>query len=78
MLKAFSELDSDRGYIDIKRQKLIDGKAREEIIKRPLPIPFNSIVQYARIYKYEEDFEEFLYLLRAVDNIYIELILGIK
>ena len=36
------------------------------------PIPFTSIVQYASIYEIE-DFDEFLYLIRVMDNTFIKL-----
>lgn len=36
------------------------------------PIPFTSIVEYAKIYEVE-DTEEFVYLIRSMDNTYIRL-----
>ena len=36
------------------------------------PIPFSSIVEYAKIYEVEE-FEEFLYCIRVMDNKYMEI-----
>lgn len=36
------------------------------------PIPFTSIVEYSKIYEVE-DFEEFLYIIRAMDNEFLRL-----
>lgn len=35
------------------------------------PIPFTAIVEYVRVYNIE-DFDEFLYYIRRMDNLYIE------
>jgi len=35
------------------------------------PIPFTAIAEYAKIYEVE-DFEEFLYLIRVMDNQFIK------
>ena len=35
------------------------------------PIPFTSIVEYAKVYKIE-DVEEFLYNIRVMDNVYLK------
>ena len=34
------------------------------------PIPFTAIVQFAKIYN--EDFDEFLYLMRRLDKVYMD------
>ena len=73
IIKAFSELDPDRGYVDIVKKKAVGDEVIEQILKTPLPNPFKSIAEYARIYNYEDDFEEFLYLLRKVDYYYIAM-----
>lgn len=36
------------------------------------PIPFTAIVEYAKIYEVD-DFEEFLYLIRVMDNTLINI-----
>ena len=36
------------------------------------PIPFTAILQYSRLYDVD-DFEEFLFLIRQMDNCYLEL-----
>lgn len=36
------------------------------------PIPFTAIVEYSRIYEVG-DFDEFLYIIRLLDNTYMEL-----
>lgn len=36
------------------------------------PIPFTAVVEYSRIYGVE-DFEEFLYLIRRMDDKFLEL-----
>lgn len=36
------------------------------------PIPFTAIVEYFRIYELQ-DFEEFSYVIRRMDNVYLEL-----
>lgn len=36
------------------------------------PIPFTAIVEYSRIYELEE-FEEFAYIIRKMDNAFLEL-----
>lgn len=36
------------------------------------PIPFTSIVEYSKLYEVD-DFEEFLYVIRAMDNTYLSL-----
>jgi len=38
------------------------------------PIPFTYIVEFAKIYNEWEDFEDFLYLIRAMDNAYLDII----
>ena len=35
------------------------------------PIPFTAIAEYARIYEVE-DFDEFLYIMRVMDNQFIK------
>ena len=35
------------------------------------PIPFTSIAEFAKL-KNIEDFDEFLYLMRVLDNVYLE------
>jgi len=32
------------------------------------PIPFTSIIEYFKIYGEEEDFDDFLYVIRVMDN----------
>ena len=36
------------------------------------PIPFTAIVEYAKVYEIE-DFEEFLFMIRIMDNTYLNL-----
>lgn len=36
------------------------------------PIPFTAILEYSKIFN-EEDFEEFLYLMRVMDREYMKL-----
>lgn len=36
------------------------------------PIPFTSIIEYARIFKVD-DFEEFLYIIRRMDDAVLEI-----
>ena len=36
------------------------------------PIPFNVIIEFARLYNIE-DTEEFFYIMRKVDNTYVEI-----
>ncbi len=41
------------------------------------PIPFTAIVEYFTIYDLE-DFEEFSYVIRHMDNIYLQLNTGVS
>lgn len=39
----------------------------------PGPIPFTAIVEYFKIFDIDGDFEEFAYIIRRLDNAYLEL-----
>lgn len=36
------------------------------------PIPFTAIAEYFKLYELEEDFDDFRYIIRKMDNAYIE------
>lgn len=36
------------------------------------PIPFTAVVEYFRIYAIDDDFDEFAYLIRHMDNAYMK------
>lgn len=75
ILNAFYQLDSDRNFQDHTKQVKAEGKTANKTIRLPLPISFNSIVKYANIYGYDkdlDDFEEFMFFIRRLDNTYIK------
>jgi len=37
------------------------------------PIPFTAILEYSRLYDVGESFDDFLYLIRVMDNTILEL-----
>lgn len=37
------------------------------------PIPFTAIADYFRIYQLEEEFDDFLYVIRRLDRVFLEL-----
>lgn len=37
------------------------------------PIPFTAIAEFARIYNIDDDFDEFIYYMRAMDRVYLEI-----
>lgn len=39
----------------------------------PGPIPFTAIVEYFRLYEIGGEWEEFIYLVRRMDNAYLSL-----
>lgn len=56
-------------YIDAYREL---STSRPSSFSGVSPIPFSAIVEYAKIYEVE-DFFEFLYLIRVMDNALIDM-----
>lgn len=38
-----------------------------------LPIPFTAVVEYCRVYEVE-DFDDFLYIVRSLDDVYLGIV----
>lgn len=55
-------------YLDAFRELSTSRPAGMELSA----IPFTAIVEYFRIYEIQDDFDEFAYIIRHMDNTYLE------
>lgn len=63
---------------DIDKYRFYFDAFRELSTARPVglavgPIPFTAIVEYFKIYGENEDFEDFIYIIRGMDLAFLEI-----